>query len=80
VTPLDTIGTPAQRWAAAELDVMLGRVTPRELWELGREIIAGVQQEVGDKLGEVQSERDDLQDERDDLQRELETLKAGAKK
>lgn len=68
MTPLEAIGTPAERWAAAELDVLLGRVTARELWELGREVIAEHWKHA-DALNKV-----------DQLEAKILELKAGAKK
>lgn len=50
MTPLEAIGTAAERWAAAELDVLLGRVTARELWELGRATFGAIQKEADERV------------------------------
>ncbi len=80
MTPL-AIGTAAERWAAAELDVLLGRITPRELWALGCELVKEAVAEQGERieeleheLKETEKERDALDDEVFDLQAEVDEL------
>ena len=87
MTPSEAIGTPSERWAAAELDVLLGRVTARELWELGREIIADHWKHANALIKEAQEERDEANDvaaeslnKVDQLEAKILELKAGAKK